>query len=331
MRKKILSGLLCAAMAASLCACNKSDQKGDDALSNSEPVTSAAGESSSEKSNAAPEGKNIYDLTAYEGEDVFNIEKQELGSAYEGMCDTYEIYYRSDGFDIKAYICIPSEKISSQEKCRAMIYCRGGHYNYGALDYEKLSYMCGVTGRIVAACEIRGDNGSCGSDQFGGDEMHDVYRLIDLLDKHFSFVDMEDLCVMGVSRGGMTAYMAARDDKRIKKIIVCSGISDLLQAYKEREDMQQLLRDCIGGSPEEKPEEYKKRSALYWSDEIKIPVLIVHSRKDQKTVYETQAEKIYEKLKDSTDCTIITHDDDYHGIHTEDIPAITEWINKSVS
>ena len=81
----------------------------------------------------------------------------------------------------------------------------------------------------------------------------------------------------------------------------------------------------IGGSPEEMPEEYEKRSAVYWADEINIPVLIIHSKGDEKVSFE-QAQKMYELLKDHTDCTFITHDDDLHGIHEDDIPKVIEWL-----
>ena len=35
---------------------------------------------------------------------------------------------------------------------------------------------------------------------------------------------------------------------------------------------------------------------------------------------------MYELLKDHTDCTFISHDDDLHGIHEDDIPKVIEWL-----
>ena len=36
---------------------------------------------------------------------------------------------------------------------------------------------------------------------------------------------------------------------------------------------------------------------------------------------------IYDKLKDSTDCTFITYEDDMHGFHQDQDPAvIREWL-----
>ena len=122
-------------------------------------------------------------------------------------------------------------------------------------------------------------------------------------------------------------YMTARRDKRVKKIIVCSGLSDLFAAFDEREDgMKETLVRCIGGTPEELPEEYERRSAVYWADEMTIPVLLIHSKGDKRANFQTQAQAIYDKLKDSTDCTFIPHEDDVHGFHDEDIPIMVEWI-----
>ena len=340
--KKLAAIILLAALSLSITGCQSSGQDSNSSSTDKSSNTSAAisaaeGSAQSSADNSGAGSK--YDFANYESKDIFDIEKVDLyaGSAsyqqdLESKCTTYEFYFDSDGYKIKAYISIPAACIDSEKPCKCLLYNRGGHWNYGSLDPDVLSYICAATGRIVVACEIRGGNGSEGMDQFGGDEMHDVFRLIDLCEKKLSFVDMDDFCALGVSRGGMTTYMAARKDKRVRKIIVASGISDLSASYKERDDMQEMIRDCLGGTPEEKPEEYKKRSALYWADEIKIPVLIIHSKGDKQVKYETHAQAIYQKLKDSTDCTFITNEGDYHGINpdksSQDIPEILKFLQK---
>ena len=314
--KKFLSVTLSAVLALSVAGCGTS---GNISVNSTDNTPSAV------ESSAVNDIYNLYD---YENDEVFYVDKLDLNDKLSAVCTTYEFSFLSDGYQIKAYIAIPNENIQSQTPCKCLLYNRGGHYNYGSLNYEYLSTICTYTKRIVVACEIRGDNGSEGYDQFGGDELHDVIKLIDLCENHFKFVDMDDFCTMGVSRGGVTEYMTARQDKRIKKIIVCSGIADLFQSYEEREDgMKQVLRACIGGSPEELPEEYEKRSAVYWADEITVPVLLIHSRGDTKVSFE-QAEKMYELLKDHTECTFITYDDDVHGFHEEDILKIIQFLEK---
>lgn len=348
--KKLLAISLLVVMALSFVGCQNNSSNNNSSASSEVSNTSVAASSdnnptdkSSESSvqstleNSKSDGR--LNFTDYESEDVFYIEKVEPSygdasyqSILESKCETYEFYYTSDGYQIKAYVSIPTSVIESHKPCKCLLYNRGGHWNYGSQDPNILAYMCAVTDRVVVACELRGGNESGGIDQFGGDELNDVFRLIDLCEDKFSFVNMDDFCVLGVSRGGMETYMTAREDKRVKKIIVAGGVSDLISCYNEREDTQEMLRSCIGGTPEEKPEEYEKRSAVYWADEIKIPVLMIHSKGDPKVKYETNAEALYEKLKDSTDCTFVSHDDDYHGINpdkdSEDIPEIMKFLNK---
>ena len=196
------------------------------------------------------------------------------------------------------------------------------------MEDDDTANLCAALGsRIVVASQYRGVGESQGYDQFGGDDLNDVIKLIDLCEKHFTFVDMDDFCVAGASRGGMMTYMAARQDSRIKRIIAMSAVSDLFQSYESREDMKDVMLELIGSTPQEDPKAYEKRSAICWADEIKVPVLIIHSKLDDLVSY-SQAEAMYEKLKDSTDCTFITHDDDVHGSHPEDFVTIREWLDQ---
>ncbi len=342
--KKLLALSLLAVMAISFVGCQNNSSAYSEvgntsvAVSSDDSPADGSGESSVQSSSEKSKSVGRLNFSDYESYEVSDIEKvshsyedASYQSEPESRCETYEFYYTSDGYQIKAYISIPTAVIESQEPCKCMLYNRGGHWNYTSQDPDFLANMCAVTGRVVVGCELRGDNGCEGFDEFGGDELHDVFRLIDLCDNKFSFVNMDDFCVLGISRGGMETYMTAREDKRVKKIIVAGGISDLGSQYNEREDMQEMLRGCIGGTPDEKPEEYKKRSAVYWADEIKIPVLLIHSKGDPRVKYETNAEALYNKLKDSTECTFISHDDDYHGINpgedSEDIPEIMKFLN----
>ena len=349
--KKLLAISLLAMMALSFVGCqNNSSGNTSEAehssdsyviVSSAKSQTDDSGESSVQsvaESIAENSGSdNAFDFINFKSNEIFDIEKVDLlwgdsssRAILENKCETYEFRYTCDGYEIIAYISIPTDTIKSGKPRKCILFARGGHWNYGSVEPDYLASMSAVSDRIVVACEIRGGNGVEGIDEFGGDEMHDVYKLIDLCDKEFDFVNMDDFCIIGGSRGGITTYMAARNDKRVKRIVVAGGVSDLISVYNEREDMREMLCGCIGGTPEEKPEEYKKRSALYWADEIKIPVLIIHSKGDPRVKYETNAVALYNKLKDSTECKFLSHDDDYHGINpskdSEDIPEILKFL-----
>ncbi|MDD6491406.1 MAG: prolyl oligopeptidase family serine peptidase [Firmicutes bacterium] len=77
----------------------------------------------------------------------------------------------------------------------------------------------------------------------------------------------------------------------------------------------------------ELPEEFEKRSATCWADELQCPVLIIHSRGDESVSYE-QAEKMAECLQNAgKEYQLITYDDKVHGLHSEDLELIMEWCN----
>ena len=310
--KRIVAIGLSAVMALSFAGCGNTD-------------TSAVPEDS--LSSAAVE-KDGFSFADYLGDEIIEIKKVDNGKQLDSICETYRFIFMSDGYKIKGFISIPLSCIETRTPCQCMIFCRGGNSELDALKKEETAVRCAVSNRIVIGCEHRGGNGTEGTDQYGGDDLNDVIRLIDFCDTMFEFADISDLCVEGESRGGLMTYMTARRDKRVKKIIVCSGISDLVAAFHEREDkMKEVLVRCIGGTPEEMPEEYEKRSAVYWADETKIPILIIHSKGDKQANFATQAQAIYDKLKDSTDCTFITYEDDMHGFHEDKDPAvIREWL-----
>ena len=141
-------------------------------------------------------------------------------------------------------------------------------------------------------------------------------------------MDMEQLYSIGVSRGGMMTYMACRQDSRIKKAVVISGVADLFLNYEERTDLRSMLEHLIGETPESNPDEYEKRSAVCWADEIQCPVLIIHSKGDTRVSF-THAEKMVEALEEAgKEYKFVSHDDIVHGLHIfEDVPVIMDWFS----
>ena len=270
---------------------------------------------------------SIYNFEEYENVDIFDIKKVELSEELAEKCCSYKFTYLSDGLKIKGYISIPNTAIEANVPWKCVVYNRGGNRDYGRLENDTTAMACSFCDRIVIASQYRGAGGSEGSDQLGGDDLHDVIKLIDFCEDYFPFVDMDDFAVMGASRGGMMTYMTARSDSRVKRIIAVSAVSDMFESYEAREDMRRVSLETIGCTATDNPEEYEKRSAVYWYDELKIPVLIIHSKKDEQ-VHFSQAEELYSKLKDATECSFITYEDDVHGIHPEDRQIIYDWLHK---
>lgn len=283
-------------------------------------------QSSKSSENKKADDADIFDFKSYENSDIFEIEKISLNNELSKKCDSYKFTYMSDDNKVKAYVSIPTSAKNSGKPCKCVLFNRGGNSNLGFLEDGTTAILCSVFDRVIIASQYRGANGVEGNDEFGGEDLNDVIRLIDLCQNKFSFVDMDDFCVAGASRGGMMTYMAARRDSRVKKIVAVAAVSDLFRSYEEREDMRDVLKYSIGWTPEENPDEYKKRSAIYWYNEIKVPVLMIHSKMDKQVSF-SQAQELYSKLREVTDCTFITHDDDVHGIHKEDYEKIKIWLD----
>ncbi len=284
----------------------------------------------SKNSSVIPDN-SLYDFASYESDVLYDIEQVSLSGELSKSCVSYKFTYLSDYCEVKGYISIPLACIENSTPAKCILYNRGGNRNIGLLTDESTAVICSSVNRIVIASQYRGTDGGTGNDEFGGKDLKDVTTLTDLCENTFEFVDMTDFCVAGVSRGGMMSYMAARTNKRIKGIIAISAVSDLAKAYEEREDMKNILENSIGGSPTDLPDEYEKRSAICWADEIKVPVLMIHSKLDEMVSY-SQAESLYSEFqKNKLDCTFITYDDDVHGLHTEDTEKINSWLKETFS
>ncbi len=294
-----------------------------------QPETNSDTESTTQTEATTAAGENtLYDMENYKSSEVFDILEVNQGGKYDEICTTYKFNYLSDGLKIEGYMSIPLSIEKTQKPGKCLMYNHGGNRQMGKLENGTTASICALCDRIVVASQYRGCGASEGEDHFGGDDLNDVIKLINLCEKHFSFIDMDDFCVIGASRGGVMTYPAARQDSRIKRIIALSAVCDLFEAYEARDDMKTVLKETIGFTPEEKPEEYEKRSAVYWADEIKVPVLMFHAKQDKLVPY-SQAENLYTKLKENTECTLITYDDDSHAeVRQEDYQTIRDWLNQ---
>ena len=185
----------------------------------------------------------------------------------------YRIRYISDTYEVMGYIVAPIDYM--YKNYPILIYNRGGNRDFGALTPEQIAIYA-MHGYIVMASQYRGVAGGTGREQFGGDEINDVLRLIDISES-FHFAQQGGVYMFGSSRGGMMTYIASRMDNRIRAAAVWAAVSNVSEGFYEREwDMQRVYIELIGGTPSRLPEEFERRSAVMWADEIMVPLLIGH-------------------------------------------------------
>ena len=227
---------------------------------------------------------------------VVTEEENEFG--FIDDIEMYKIRYTSDGLNIVGYLAKPR---IIKDTAPVIIFNRGGNREFGKLTDKQAKYWLSryaERGYVVLASQYRGNDGGEGREEFGGSDLNDVLTLIDVV-KQTDYMDNDRIYMIGGSRGGMMTYMACRNSKDIKAATVFVGISDCIESYNNREqEMKNTYTLLIGGTPEEKEEEYIKRSAYYWTDEITVPIYIFHGGEKDWRVSTNHAMKMAEKLEE---------------------------------
>lgn len=284
----------------------------------------------------SPSGISVEDAqkqieNSLEANGISEYEKIDLGK-YEKQAGvdlstyiSYRFFYQSDDLKIEAFISAPVDLLG-KKKSPCLIYNHGGNREYGALENVETTFYAYQFHTICVATNYRGCGSSQGTDAFGGDDVRDVIHLIDLCQK-LDYVDTNQINMLGVSRGGMMTYETLREDQRIHKAVVVAGVADCSMSYEERSDMQPLLQEMIGGTPKQLPEEYEKRSAIAWADQINTPLLIFHTTGDDKVSIK-QVDKLVEQLKKyQKDYEYVTFDSNVHGdLRKTDVEKIRKWL-----
>lgn len=242
-----------------------------------------------------------------------------------------EISYESDNLRIKGFEVRP--KNVNDIKYPTIIYNRGGNNGFGKIsDDFAIDFFSKFAeeGFVVLASQYRGKH-SEGDDEFGGEDLNDVNNIIDLV-YSLEYVDQERIYMIGFSRGSMMTLMSIKNRDDIKAAVVIGTISNLFDTYDNREDeMKKLLIDCIGGTPEEVEDEYVKRSAMFWSDDIDVPLLMLHGSDDWR-VSSSQAKNLKEALDNNgTTNKLIIYKDAGHNLgdnYLESINEILTWFKK---
>ena len=262
-------------------------------------------------------------ISEYEKIDLEKYEKQ--AGVDLSTYISYRFFYQSDDLKIEAFISAPIDLLG-KKKSPCLIYNHGGNREYGALENVETTFYAYQFHTICVATNYRGCGSSQGTDAFGGDDVRDVLHLIDLCQK-LDYVDKDQINMFGVSRGGMMTYEALREDQRIHKAVVVAGVADCSMSYEERSDMQPLHQELIGGTPKQLPEEYEKRSAIAWADQINTPLLIFHTTGDDKVSIK-QVDKLVEQLKKyQKDYEYVTFDSNVHGdLRKTDVEKIRKWL-----
>ena len=266
--------------------------------------------------------------------------------------DILEITYASDELSVRGLLIKP--KAPGTRKWPAIIFNRGGNGDLGritdngqpcggmtntsCLDVADL-YLLAKAGFVVIASDYRYQGATVKRDEWGGVEVDDVLNLVPAL-RSLDFVDPERLYMLGLSRGGTMTYLAIKRGIPVKAAAVIGGVTDV-KAWVDATPNMGLVNgnQYIDGFSKIWPdyahhadEQYRTRSAVYWADQINVPVLILHSRTD-RLVPVTQALRMAEALQENGKVYALRiYERDGHPLprnRDERDRLIVDWFNRA--
>lgn len=188
----------------------------------------------------------------------------------------YEVTYQSGPYQVKGCLAKPVKHTATLP---GLLYLRGGYKSFGMVSKEWVTTLA-KEGYVVFAPYYRGNEGGEGSEDFIGEDREDAAAAFDVLAGHEG-VDERRIHIMGFSRGGAMALFTAIARPQSSSVVVWSGVTDMRLTYEEREDLQKTFRKVTGGTPAQEPEEYERRTPIKYIEKLSVPLLIIHSRKDE--------------------------------------------------
>jgi dipeptidyl aminopeptidase/acylaminoacyl peptidase len=242
---------------------------------------------------AAAEG---YTFNYLDNPDLFVLSRDEFerrAAFTEYECQ--KIKYLSDGLQVAGFIWKPTNVAG--RKLPLVIVNRGGTGSLAPLTPQRFYYPYVSNGFVVIGSQYRGTDGGEGQDEYGGADVNDVMNLIPLA-RSLGYVDMRNVFVHGQSRGGMQALLAIKQGIPVNAVAVTGVLADLTASVKERPALpDRVWRRLMPGFAEKPDEVLRQRSAVYFADQINVPVLILHGGADWRANTGSQALALAHQLQ----------------------------------
>jgi dipeptidyl aminopeptidase/acylaminoacyl peptidase len=197
------------------------------------------------------------------------------------------IHYASkDGTRISALLYRP-RSLNPGGKNPAVLWIHGGPEGQDTFRFDGWAQYLAQSGYVVLEPNYRGSTGygekfrNLNVEDSGGGEMDDVAAGAQYLIEH-SIADPKRLAIGGGSHGGtMVGYAVTKYPDLFACAIELYGVVDRA-TFNERTNRNSAIRWMMkmGGTPQEKPEVYRKADTLADVEKIKTPLLVMHGEND---------------------------------------------------
>lgn len=256
-------------------------------------------------------------------------ENGKLTSDFEHLnkLDFYFITYQSDSLKVRGILIEPKK----DGKYPIVIFNRGGNRDFAQLT---VATMIMYTSKLAEQGYVIIGSNYRENDEFGGKEINDVLNLTETV-KEIEKADTSCIGMFGWSRGGMMTYLALQKSDKIKTAIVGNGPTDLFGTISDRPEMEsKVIAECIPNYLENKESELKKRSVIYWVDELdKNSSLLILCGTNDERVNPKQTHRLLEKLKEiayNYELREFETDHFFSDKKTELNELVINWFNKEL-
>lgn len=207
-------------------------------------------------------------------------------------------YKSADGLEIPAYLFVPKQ--AAHEKHPALVWLHGGLGSFYDNAFEPGVQYFVDQGFVVLAPNYRSSGGFnqdlAKIDASGRKELEDVAAGVEYL-RGLASVDTSRIGVIGFSFGGLiTLHAITHRPELFVAAVDVYGPTDLVTWYKDAPSSRAALLFGLGGTPEQKPENYREASPVNFVERITASLLIVHGDAD-RDVPVSQAVEMAEALK----------------------------------
>lgn len=207
-----------------------------------------------------------------------------------------------EGLTMRGYLTLPK----NQSKAAPLIvFPHGGPHARDDMSFDPFVQFFAAQGYAVLQVNFRGSTGYGNKFEYQGYKQWGMKMQDDLMDavaqvRKNPAIDATKSCVVGASYGGFAALVASfQQPEQFNCFISISGVSDLpalLQRDAGFSKQREIYMKQVVGDYKTESDRLQAVSAIYNTDKIRRPVLLIHGVKDTR-VYFKQSLALYNALK----------------------------------
>ncbi len=257
--------------------------------------------------------------------------------------ETRYVHYvsRGDRQNVAGRLMLPARyRVGDGKKWPAVVYIHGSGYatsvlkQWGSYVDYRFAYntLLASKGYVVFEMDYRGSTGY-GRDwragvylNMGGPDLDDVLGGVDYL-RSLKNIDMDRIGIWGVSYGGFMTDMALFKAPGVFKAGAAWAAVNDWENYNAGYTAQRL------NTPEKNPEAYRRSSPIYFSNNLKDHLLIVHGMVDDNVLFQDAVQLSEKLIHERKDFSHIYYPEESHGFVRDEtwIDALrrtTDWFDR---